>query len=201
MARTPKEIKYKDLPGLSERQIDQHYNTLYKGYVNKIGEIEDKLKGADFAAANATYSDLRELKREEVFTTNAIRLHEAYFDNLGGSGQPGGNIKRLIDEDFGSFEQWEKEFRACGMAARGWVALVYDVMDGRLHTYLSDIHSDGVWGAIPLLILDVYEHAYFIDYGVARKDYLDAFMGNVDWDHVNAQLEKHGIMERRAAAA
>lgn len=187
------------LPGLSERLIDEH-ETLYQGYVNKVNEIRERLDHADLDAANATYSDVRELKREELFAADAVRLHEAYFDNLGGGGQLAGTIQDWINEDFGSRDAWQREFLACGIAGRGWVVLAYDLTDGRLHNFMTDIHSDGVWAAIPLLVLDVYEHAYYLDYGTARKKYLDAFTAAVDWNVVNNRIEQHGLREMRPAA-
>lgn len=199
--KTPKDLKIRGgVPGLSEKQVDEHYGVLYKGYCGKINEINSKLSTTDVEGANATYHQFRELKREEVFTANAVRLHEGYFDSLGGSGEISGTIRQWIEEDFGSFEAWEEEFRSCGMAARGWVVLAYDLTDGMLHNYLSDIHSDGVWSAIPLLILDVYEHAYFIDYATGRKSYLDAFMKNVDWEAVNTLIAHLGLLQVRRAA-
>lgn len=200
MARTPRELKpVKPLAGLSERQIAEHHDILYKGYVNKLNEIETRMGDALPGEANATYSLIRELKKEEVFATNAIRLHEGYFENLGGTGgRPEGDIARLIEEDFGSYEKWEAEFRGLGMAARGWVVLAFDWADRRLRNYLSDIHSDGVWDASPLLILDVYEHAYFLDYGTARKAYIEAFMKNVDWRVVNARVARLDLLGHRA---
>lgn len=192
------QLKPQELDGLSKQQIDQHFDVLYKGYVNKTNEIEEKMKSVNLDEANATYSLVRELKKEEVFATNGARLHEGYFGNLKkGSAQPGGPILQLISEDFGSFENWQKEFMALGMAARGWVVLAFDWDDGRLHNYLTDIHSEGVWDASPLLVLDVYEHAYFIDYGTARKEYLNAFMRNIDWDVVNRRVEKLNVMAHR----
>lgn len=201
MPRIAKELKpTKELEGISRRQLEEHHDVLYKGYVNKLNEIEAKAPAADLAEANATYSLVRELKREEVFASNAIRLHEMYFENLGGNGKgPSGPILDLIKEDFGSYERWEQEFKALGVAARGWVVLAFDWTDGKLHNYLSDIHSDGVWDASCLLILDVYEHAYFLDYGTARKKYLDAFMQNVDWDAVNARVQRLRLVEVRKA--
>ena len=201
MARTARELKpRRELEGLSKRQIEEHHDVLYKGYVNKLNEIEAAVPEADISKANATYSTLRELKREEVFTTNAIRLHEGYFEALGGSGTPHGLAKEFIEEDFGSYEKWEAEFKGLGMAARGWVILGYDWQDHKLHTYLSDIHSDGVWDVSPVLILDVYEHAYFLDYGTARKAYIEAFMKNVDWEAVNRRIEVLNIQHHRKAA-
>ncbi len=200
MTHTAKELKpIRELPGLSQRQIEEHHDVLYKGYVNKLNEIETKLESADPAEANATFSLIRELKREEVFATNAIRLHEGYFENLGGAGAASGPIAELIAADFGSYEKWEAEFRALGIAARGWVVLAYDWNLRQLRNYLSDIHSDGVWDASTLLILDVYEHAYFLDYGTARRRYLDAFFQNLNWDVVNARVERLGIIGNRQA--
>jgi Fe-Mn family superoxide dismutase len=201
MPREAKELKpSRELEGISKQQIDEHHDVLYKGYVNKVNEIEKRLADADPAEANATYSLIRELKREEVFATNGVRLHEAYFEGLGGSGGPIGAIAGFIKEDFGSLEAWETEFRALGLAARGWVVLAYDWTDRKLHNYLSDIHSDGVWDASVILIMDVYEHAYFIDYGTARKKYIDAFMHNVNWEAINAKVDRLDIAAHRSGA-
>lgn len=198
MARHVRGLKYAELSGLSKRQLSEHHGVLYAGYVKKLGEIEEKMKGADAGEANATYSSIRELKLEETFAANAIRLHEGYFDNLGGDGKAGGFAQELIKADFGSYEAWEKEFRALGLAARGWVVLAFDWEDGRLHNYVCDVHNQGaVWNCTPLLILDVYEHAYFLDYATARKSYIEAFMRNLDWEYVNAAIKKARINEYR----
>ena len=198
------ELKPRGLQGLSDKLIDNHFDVLYKGYVNKLNEIEESMKTADPAAANATYSIIRELKKEEVFTTNAITLHEGYFENLSpGGNKPTGAILELVEAEWGSYEKWETEFRALGLAARGWVVLAFNWNDGRPHSYLTDIHSDGVWGCSPLMILDVYEHAYYLDYGAARKAYIDAFFANLDWGAVNKRIEGLGVMEfyKRAKGA
>ncbi|MBI4321764.1 MAG: superoxide dismutase [Chloroflexi bacterium] len=185
------------LQGISQRQIDEHFDVLYKGYVNKLNELEAKLQTVNVAEANATYSEIREIKKEEVFAADAVRLHEDYFENLGGDGVCKGNILSLINADFGSIDKWEAELRACGVASRGWVVLAYDWRDNKLHNYLTDIHSEGVWSCAPVLIMDVYEHAYFIDYGTNRKAYIDAFVKNINWDVVNARLDAFGIMKAR----
>ena len=199
MVHTARDLKpAKELQGISGRQIEEHHDVLYKGYVNKLNEIEAKLADANPAEGNPTYSLIRELKKEEVFTTNAIRLHEGYFENLAPGGQkPAGPVRDLIVQDFGGYDAWEAEFRGMGMAARGWVVLAFDWNDRRLHNYLSDIHSDGVWNASPLLILDVYEHAYMIDHGTARKAYLEAFLQNINWDAVNRRIENLRLLEHR----
>ncbi|MBI4214893.1 superoxide dismutase [archaeon] len=193
--RAVKPLKYKSVPGLSERQITEHHDVLYAGYVKKLNEIEAKLEATETSDANATYSGIRELKVEETFAKNAMRLHEGYFDNMGGTTPGAGTaISKLIERDFGSFAKWEKEFRALGVASRGWVVLAYDWDDNRLFNYLCDVHNQGgVWNCTPLLILDVYEHAYFIDYGTKRKDYIEAFMKTIDWKHTDALIEKYKI--------
>lgn len=195
--RDVKELKQSCLTmdGISKEEIDQHYGILYKGYVTKLNEIRSKLDTVDYAAANQSYSELRGLKTEEVFCVNGTKLHEWYFDNLGGpGGEAQGRIRELIDRDFGSYQKFETEFKSTGLAVRGWVVLAYDLDDGKLHIYGQDAHNVGVpWGAYPLMILDVYEHAYGIDYGVKRAPYLDAFMKNVDWSEVNQRLAKYNI--------
>jgi len=192
-----KPLKYKELPGLSEKQLAEHHDVLYAGYVKKTNEIRGKLASVDLTTANATYSDLRELKLEETFALNGVKLHEGYFENLGGKGgAPEGAIADMIMRDFGSFEKWAAEFAACGLAARGWVVLAFDLEEGRLMNVVCDLHSQGgIWGAVPVLVLDVYEHAYFIDYATGRKKYLETFMQNVDWNAANAVIEKYDLLK------
>ena len=187
-----KPLKYKELKGfLTEKQLAEHHDVLYAGYCKNLDKIRENIKKADLENVNATFSDLRELKIEETFAANGVRLHEYYFDNMVGGGKPAtGKVAELLKRDFGSVEHWDKQFRACGLAARGWVVLAYDLEDGKVHNYIADVHNQGgVWNAIPLLILDVYEHAYFVDYATGRKKYIEGFMQNVDWDAVNKRLE------------
>ena len=189
-----KPLKYKKLEGLSERQLSEHHDVLYVGYVNKVKQIAEALKTVKLEGTNATYSDLRELKVEETFALNGVKLHEAYFDNMGGKGgAPSGKIKKMIERDFGSVEKWTAEFKAMGLAARGWVVLAYDLEDKKLRNVLCDAHHQGgVWNCVSLLVLDVYEHAYFLDYGTARAKYIDAFMNTLQWDEVNKRVEAYG---------
>jgi Fe-Mn family superoxide dismutase len=196
----PKPLKYKELPGLSEKQLAEHHDVLYAGYVKKVNELRAKLAGVDLANVNATYSDLREMKVEETFALNGVKLHERYFDNLGGpGGAPSGPVAELIAADFGSYEKWAAEFAACGLAARGWVVLAYDLDENRLMNVVCDVHNQGgIWNCVPLLVLDVYEHAYFIDYATARKKYVETFMKDVDWAPANAMIEKLDLMKFRS---
>lgn len=199
--KTVRAIKFSGLNGISKKQIEEHHDVLYAGYVKKFNEIQKEVKSSDLSKANATFSQIRELKIEETFALNAIKLHEGYFDALGGNGLSKGKILRLISEDFGSFENWEAEFKAMGLSARGWVVLAFDIESGRLHNFLSDVHNQGgVWGCMPLLILDVYEHAYFIDYMTGRKTYIDAFMKNVNWEFVESIVDRNNIVALRSQA-
>lgn len=190
-----KPLKYTALDGLSEKQLKEHHDVLYAGYVKKSGEIEEKLKTVDTASANATFSDLRELKMEETFALNGVKLHEGYFDNMkSGGSECSGVIREMISRDFGSYEKWEAEFRAMGLCARGWVVLGYDLDDGKLRNVLCDSHNQGgVWNMVALFIMDVYEHAYFLDFATARKAYIEVFFRNINWDFVNGAIEKFNL--------
>ncbi|MEK7503111.1 MAG: superoxide dismutase [Patescibacteria group bacterium] len=196
-----KPLKYKELKGLSEKQLSEHHDVLYAGYVKKSGEIEEKLKNVDLSSANSAYSDLRELKMEETFAINGVKLHEGYFDNMTPNGSPSqgsgssGKALELIIRDFGSYETWEKEFKAMGLCARGWVVLGYDLDEKKLKNILCDSHNQGgVWNMVAILIMDVYEHAYFLDYATARKAYVEAFFQNINWEFANSLLNKYNIL-------
>lgn len=193
-------LKYKELPGLSERQLAEHHDVLYAGYVKKVNEIRAALAGVDLAKTNATYSELRELKIEEGFALNGAILHERYFDNMASGGNGDAPIvRKWVEEDFGSLEAWTADYAACGIAGRGWVVLAFDLKDGRLHNYVCDAHNQGgIWGAIPLLVLDVYEHAYFLDYATARRKYIDVFLQNLDWSAAEETVKKYGLTAHRA---
>ena len=187
MQYSPKPLPFrKQLIGISDKTMQIHHDKLYVGYVNKRNEIEEQLKTADRPKANATHSEYGELKREESFATNGIFLHEYYFNVLGGEGKASGELVKDIEVEFGSFEKWLEDFKAAGLAGRGWVVLAYDFNDARLHNYLCDSHNHGgIWGAMPIIVLDVYEHAYFIDYGSDRKTYIEDYMKNLNWVAAN----------------
>lgn len=184
MAHTPRKFDLKNLDGISDNQIAQHRDILYVGYVNKLNEIEERLKTVDKSKANQIWSEFRGLKADESFALNGVVLHELYFENLGEKGSnPAGELASLISQEFGSYERFEADFRACGMAARGWVVMGLCKYDGKIHNYCLDAHNAAVpFGIAPILVMDVYEHAYVIDYGVKRPPYIEAFMRNIDWN-------------------
>lgn len=174
-----------NMAGLSANQIEQHLK-LYKGYVGKINEIEAKLKDVDISSANATYSPLRELLVEQSFALNGVLYHEFYFGNLGGKGgEPQAELRAAIEERFGSVGKFMDYLKAAGKSMRGWVIIGYNIRTGHLQCYGLDTHNMFVpAGIVPVLVLDVYEHAYMIDYGIDRAKYLDAFVNNLNWDVV-----------------
>lgn len=179
------------LIGISEKTMSIHYEKLYKGYVAKWKEINDKLSTISKDNANATYSEIRALKLEESFTMNAIILHENYFDILGGNGEALGNIVDDLIKDFGSFENWLIDFKAVAMSSRGWGVLGYDFNEGRLKNFLCDAHNlYGVWGSAPIIALDMYEHAYIIDFGSDRKSYIESFLKNLNWEVIDKKYQK-----------
>ncbi len=177
---------------ISDKTLEIHHDKLYVGYAKKKDEIQEKLSSmpeSGLEGANQTYSELRGLKNGETFAVNGTYLHEWYFENMGGDGEIKGEISDKIAEQFGGMEAFTKHFTACGMAARGWVLLTWDSHDKALRVYTGDAHNQGgVWGAVPLLVMDVYEHAYFIDYGSDRKTYIAEFLKHVNWDVVNQRF-------------
>jgi len=185
----------KDLGGISAKTIAIHHDKLYAGYVAKKNEIADKLatlsRGGDVSSANQTYSELRALKDGETFAVNGVNLHEWYFEILGGDGAPSGELADVLKAEYGSLENFVAYFTACGLAARGWTVLAWDTHDEALRVYTGDAHNQGgVWGAIPVIVLDVYEHAYFIDQGSDRKTYIQDFWKNLDWTKADGLYSK-----------
>src|SRR5664279_1669571 len=185
---TPRELKpaLLELDGISRETVEAHYK-LYQGYVNKRNEILGKLDGVDLSSANQVYSELRSLKVDLTFAIGGIKNHEVYFEHLGGKGgDPAGVFADLVRRDFGSVEAWKADLKATGLAGRGWAWTAYDFDEGRLLNYIGDAQNTfPVWNASPLVALDVYEHAYFVDYGTDRAAYIDAFFNNLDYDVVN----------------
>ncbi|HVU79495.1 MAG TPA: Fe-Mn family superoxide dismutase [Gaiellaceae bacterium] len=183
-----------ELDGISRETIEAHYK-LYQGYVNKRNEILGKLGDVDLASANQVYSEVRALKVELSFAIGGIKNHEIYFEHLGGpGGDPAGVFGDLVKRDFGSVADWKADLKATGMGGRGWAWTAYDWDEGRLFNYIGDAQNAyPIWNATPLVGLDVYEHAYFIDFGTDRAAYIDKFFDNLDYDVVNDWVQKYGI--------
>jgi Fe-Mn family superoxide dismutase len=181
--------------GISQEQLNQHIG-LYNGYVKRINDIESQIVTSQpdaLEGANSTYSPFRELHLEQSYALNGVILHEAYFENLGGSKTPPTKtelVHKIFTQEFGSWDNYVNHLLAVGKAMRGWAMTAYNLRDHRVHNYGLDLHNQGVpVYVIPLLVLDVYEHAYMIDFGTRRPAYLDAFVRNVDWSVVDDRLK------------
>ena len=192
----PRELKpaLLELDGISRTSVEAHYK-LYQGYVGKRNEILGRLAAADTGSANQVFSDFRALKVELSFAVGGIKNHEVYFEHLGGDGgEPRGAIADLLKRHFGSTEAWRADLKASGMAGRGWAWTAYDWDEGRLFNYVGDTQNTyPIWNATPLVALDVYEHAYFLDFQTDRGAYIDAFFANLDWEVVNDWVSKYEI--------
>jgi superoxide dismutase, Fe-Mn family len=194
IAPRPLDPRLQQLQGISRASVEAHYR-LYQGYVAKRNEILAALDGVDLAKANQVYSDVRALKVDLTFAIGGIKNHELYFAHLGGpGGNPDGPFRSLVERDFGSVEAWRSDLKATGVAARGWAWTAYDWDEARLFNYLGDAQNTfPVWNATPLVALDVYEHAYFLDYQTDRPSYIDAFFENLDWSVVNGWISSYRI--------
>ena len=183
-----------EMDGISRASVEAHYK-LYEGYVNKRNEILTKLADVDASSANQVYSDLRSLKIDLTFAIGGVKNHEIYFEHLGGGGgDPDGMVGSLIERDFGSVQAWRTDLKATGMGGRGWAWTAYDWDEQRLFNYIGDAQNTfPIWNATPLVALDVYEHAYFLDYQTDRASYIDAFFSNLDWDVINGWVSKYQI--------
>ncbi len=178
------------MEGLSDTLLTNHF-TLYQGYVTNTNALIEKLQ-AMAAAATMSGPEYAELKRRFGWEFNGMRLHELYFGNLGGNGELDMSAPpaRLLATEFGSVKDWEADFRATGaMRGIGWVALVHDPVENRVFNVWVNEHDVGhLAGGRPLLIMDVFEHAYMTDYGLKRADYINAFIANIEWQAVAARL-------------
>ncbi len=193
MAHTVQPLPFsKELDGISKKTVEIHHDKLYAGYVAKRNEVEEAIAQADATKANQIYSAYRGLKEGETFAANGMILHQVHFANLGGNGDPAGTkILAALTATWGSWDAFVAALTATAMAARGWAILAFDPSDAKLHLYAADAQNQGgVWGCTPLLCLDVYEHAYFIDVGSDRPTYIKNFLKNINWQDVEARFTK-----------
>lgn len=191
---TPKPLGFDPakLNGLSEKLIRSHWENNYGGSVKALNAVKQKLSVflEDSTLPPYIYNDL---KREHLLRTGSVVLHELYFGNLGGSTAPDPALKNLIASAFGSFETWEKEFRRIGAGlggGSGWVTLGLNLHTGSLENYWHWDHQYAPAASLPILVLDMYEHSYQMDYGAAAPAYLDAFFNNIRWETVAERLDK-----------
>lgn len=173
------------LDGISRQLTEWHHDTHYVGYVKGRNAVEKRLAEM---RDNGDFADVRAAKLNESHNASGQILHEIYYAILGGDGEvdPELAVYAKMEEDFGSYENWLMEFKAVAAAARGWSITCYDPSDGGLHVYLADGHDGGaVWGAHPIIPLDVWEHAYYYDHGPNRAAYVDVFLKNLNWKAID----------------
>ncbi len=179
------------LSGLSLSLMESHYENNYGGAMRRLNAITEKLEALDFASTPGYI--INGLKREELVALNSTLLHELYFASLGGDGtRPTPVMREALARDFGTYERWCDEFLAMGYAlggGSGWVLLTYVPRDGRLMNQYAAEHTQAVASGVPILALDMYEHAYHIDFGANAKAYVEAFLRNVDWNAVEGRYE------------
>lgn len=179
------------LNGLSERLIRSHWENNYGGSVKALANVKARLAqaAADKDLPPYVYNDL---KREHLIRTGSVVLHELYFENLGGSGQAGAAERQTIAQAFGSFDAWETEFRRIGAGlggGSGWVVLGFNQHLRQLENYWMADHAHGPAATVPLIVMDMYEHSYQMDFGAAAAKYIDAFFQNLQWEAVGARLD------------
>jgi superoxide dismutase, Fe-Mn family len=187
----PMSLDPKSIAGISEKVLLSHYQNNYVGAVNRLNAIETQLSELDFAKAPNFV--INGLKREELIASNSMILHEIYFDGLGGGGSLSGPLAEAIARDFGSVERWRTQFAALGKAeggGSGWVILAYSPRDKRLVNQWAADHTTTLAGGRPVLVLDMYEHAYHMDYGAAAARYVDVYMEAIRWENAARLYEQ-----------
>lgn len=189
-------FRYTDeLTVINREQFEAHIR-LYEGYVNKINEIDKILQNDPRREeANATFSYYRACKRGETYALDGVILHELYFENMGGIGEmntPNPSTTAQLEMDFGSFVNWEDDFVATAKASRGWAVLCFDQRSYRLRNISLDSHDLGnIAYSAPILVLDVYEHAYFLQYADNKTEYINRFMEDINWNVVGRRIEMY----------
>ncbi|MGE3597509.1 MAG: superoxide dismutase [Dehalococcoidia bacterium] len=177
------------LRGLSEKLLRSHHENNYTGAVKRLNLIEQEIGQLP---KDAPPYRMGALKREELIARGSMVLHELYFGNLGGDGKLNGTVSKLIAAAYGSVSRWEDDFRLTSLSlagGSGWVVLAYDPHQQAVHNYWSWDHAHAAADATSLLVMDMYEHAYAIDYGANARGYIDAFFQNIQWDEVNRRVE------------
>ncbi len=181
----------KHVNGLSEKLLTSHYENNYGGAVKRLNAITAQLAELDFAKAPNFV--VNGLKREQLIAMNSMILHEVYFDCLAGTGAPAGALAQALMRDFGSLERWRSEFSAVGKAeggGSGWTILAYSPRDKRLVNQWAADHTTTLADGRPILVLDMYEHAYHMDYGAKAGAYVDAFMEGIKWESVGKAFDR-----------
>ncbi len=184
----PKPLKHLAIPGfLSAEQMAPHHTAHYGGALKTFVSIDDQFEASFRAAAAIDPQAFETMQRTKSSRGNSVVLHELYFDGLAlKAPQPAEGIRAAIEKRFGSLARWQDDFIASAKAAAGWAILVHHPVNGRLYNVVSDEHAMGpLWMAMPLVAIDVYEHAFYVDYQNRKADYVERFINFIDWQEVD----------------
>ena len=182
----PMSFDPKDIKGISEKVLVSHYENNYVGAVKRLNSIADQLASLDYEKAPVFV--VNGLKREELIAGNSMILHEVFFNGLGEESGPGAKLAEAIARDFGSIERWRSQFMAMGRAeggGSGWVILTYSPRDKRLVNAWAADHTTTIAGGTPILVMDMYEHAYAMDFGAKAVNYVDTYMKVIKWENAD----------------
>ena len=188
----PKPLKHKEIPGfLSAQQIAPHHTAHYGGALKAFVGIDAKFEESFQKGTTIDPAAFETMQRQKSSRGNSVILHEMYFDGLAlKAPDPHEDVRSAIDKRFGSLEKWTADFIASAKAAAGWALLVRHPVNGRLYNVVSDEHASGpLWLAMPLVVIDVYEHAFYIDYQNKKADYIEKFMQHIDWSEANRRYQ------------
>lgn len=181
---------------LSQKQLSEHYS-LYEGYLKSYRKVRSELNKVDRPSSNHTYSRYRTIKESESYLVNAIRLHELYFQNIGKSSSIINTVHTFIKENYKNYTEWSRDFKACALAARGWVLFGYDHYEKNFKFIIMDDHTTGSIALYtPIIVFDAYEHAYMIDFGSDKSKYFDWFVDHIDWAEVSIRIDNLDKYER-----
>lgn len=172
----PKALGYTELPGfLSKEQVRWHHESHYGGALKKFTQLDAAVVGDH---------------KTRVAKANSVILHELYFDNMTAEDSgPTGSTQELLPARFGSLERWVDDFRAAALSSRGWAVLAWHPLNGRLYNIATDAHDDGpLWFGVPLVVIDMYEHSYYIDFQNKKADYVDGFLGHLNWTEIERRV-------------
>lgn len=188
----PKAVKFNEIPGfLSAQQIAPHHTAHYGGALKAFTSIDAQFEKSFLEGATIDPQAFETIQRQKASRGNSVVLHEMYFDGLATKRvDPGDRLRAAIEKRFGSIDKWAADFIASAKAAAGWAILIHHPVNGRLYNVVSDEHAMGaLWMATPLIVVDVYEHAYYVDYQNKKADYIEKFMQYVDWAEANRRFQ------------
>lgn len=183
-----KPLKYEEIPGLLTRaQVTPHYNAHYGGALKRFVAIEEQLDKLVHGKESLGGDAYAFMQKDKLNRMNSVLLHELYFDNLSPTPPDAReDIRQALSRRFGSLDRWMEDFRGCCMAANGWGILARDAVNGKLYNVASDLHEVGVmWLGQPLIVCDVYEHAFYVDYQNRKQEYVNKFVQFLDWDEID----------------